>query len=66
MSRYNEETTQRSLMRIFQPEPMGTTEIINPNNRLKTTVPECDGTDGALFFALDKLFLSTAIVALLW
>ena len=55
MIRYNEETTQRSPMRIFQPEPMGTTEIINPNNRLKTTVPECDGTDGAIFFAVDKL-----------
>ena len=56
MSCFSEDTAQFCPVRIFQPKPSGQpTTIYNPNNRLRTDIPECDGTDGALFYAVDKL-----------
>ena len=55
MSRYQEDKSQHCPIRVFQPKPGQPTTIINPNNKLRTDIPECEGTDGALFYAVDKL-----------
>ena len=59
MSKYNEATSQICPVRIFQPKSDNKIIITNPANKLKTNIPECDGTDGGIFWALDLLLKCT-------
>ena len=55
MSRFSESTLQYCPVRIFQPKPLEPVTIYNSNNRQRDEIPQCDGTNGAIFFSVCKL-----------
>ena len=59
MSKYNEASTQYCPIRIFPSKNDNKVTITNPANKLKAHIPECDGTDGGIFYSIDLLLKCT-------
>ena len=59
MSKYNEALSQICLVQIFQPKSDNKVTITNPANKLKALIPECDGTNGGIFYSVNLLLKCT-------